>query len=307
MHSYKFIYYTNFKKHFTDYYEHFIKLANKKATKYNYTKKRIKTNNNLLKRNKTLKQNGGEIYGQGKYKFDFKIDKDEHETRIFIGNRHNCFLGSIFNDRPNILIIQGFNFHKECNIEKNMDTGKDTKIMFNTIVDYIKETYKTVSRIELTDKTELKCYSNILGLELNIDLYYLYHLKYGKGYYLRNFGFKIDNKANDINIQKKNILKYLNFELYFKEFNQFIIDECQQKHYSQLIKELRRFFTLDNSNHSNYGNHSNNLMEKINYKIISRKLKNERFDCYFIDLLIIFIRMKAGLIDLKLSSYYLDI
>ena len=182
-----------------------------------------------------------------------------------------------------------------------MNTGKDTKIMFNTIIDYIKEKYKTVSRVELTDKTELKCYSNILGLELRIDLYYLYHLKYGKGYYLQNFGFKINNKANDVNIQKRNILKYLKFELYFKDFNKFIIDECQQKHYSKLIKELERFFTLDNSNHSN------NLMEKINYKIISQKLKTERFDCYFIDLLIIFIRMKAGLIDLKLSSYYLDI
>ena len=307
MHSYKSIYYANFKKHFTDYYEHFIKLVNKKTTKYNYTKKHIKTNNNLLKRKKTLKQNGGEIYGKGKCKFDFKIDKDENETRIFIGNRHNCFLGSIFKDEPNKLIIQGFNFHKECNIEKNMNTGKDTKIMFNTIINYIKETYKNVSRIELTDKTELKCYSYILGLELNIDLYYLYHLKYGKGYYLQNFGFKIDNKANDVNIQKRNILKYLNFELYFKEFNQFIIDECQQKHYSQLIKELYRFFTLDNSNHCNYGNYSNHLTEKINYKIISQKLKNERFDCYFIDLLITFIRMKAGLIDLKLSSYYLNI
>jgi hypothetical protein len=298
MHSYKSVYYSNFKKHFTDYYNYFITSYEKNINKIKSTHKKLKFKNNLTKRKKTLKQNGGEIYDEDKYKFDFKIDEDEIETRIFIGNRHTCFIGSIFKDASNKLIIQGFNFHKECNIDKNMKTGKDTKIMFNTIIDYIKAKYKNISRIELTDKAELKCYSNILDIELNIDLYYLYHLKYGKGYYLQNFGFKIDNKANDVNIQKRNILKYLNFELYFKEFNKFIIDECERKYHIQLIKELERFFTLDNSNKKN---------EKINYKIISQKLKTGRFDCYFIDLLITFIRIKAGLIDLKLPSYYLNI
>ena len=139
-------------------------------------------------------------------------------------------------------------------------------------------------------------------LELSIDLYFLYHLKYGKGYYLQNFGFKINNKANDINIQKRNIEKYINYELYFIEFNKFIIDECQLKYQIQLIKELEQFFILDNSNNSN------NKAEKINYKIISQNLKTERFVSFFFSVgVITFIRMKAGLIDLKLSSYYLNI
>lgn len=289
MHPYLRIYYKNFKSEFTDYYNFFIKNKKKTNTKKKYNG------------NKSIKQIGGVIYGNGKYKFNFKIDKNNYETRIFIGDKINCFLGLIYNDNPNIVIIQGFNFDKSCNIDENMIEGKDTKIMFNTILKFIKDKYKLINKVELTDEAELNCFSNIINDTISINLYYLYHLKYGKGYYLQNFGFKIDNSLGDINRHKNNIKKYLKYNLVYNEFKKFIIDEVNIEHRRYILSELNNFFSINIDNNGKI-----EKLKKMNYKLISKKLKNIKYDCYFLDLLITFIKIKAEFIDLKKSSYYLE-
>ena len=290
--SYDDLYFNNVNPNFTDYHNYFI-LKGGRNNKRNTHK-----NNNVLKglkimnRKRSLK--GGVIYGKGKHRFDFMVDTDDNMTKIFIGNKINCFTGLIFPENESELIIQGFAFNKYCNVDQNLNSGKDTKIMFNTIINFIRENYQKVKKVILTDNAITYCYSEITKYRERIPLYYLYLLKYGKGYYMQNFGFKMSYNEDSIK-HKENLYKYINFILKYKLFYSVLTSESN-KPYKGLIYELKRFFTVDGK-----------LKQELKFKDISRNLKQNKYDCYFLKLLISFIIRKADINDLRYDTYQLSL
>jgi len=285
--SYRDIYINNFRPDFTDYHRYFNLIGGK-----NKKKKTYKNNIEIRGRKRSLK--GGVIYGKGKYRFDFKVDVNEDKTRIFIGNKINCFLGSIMIEDKTKLIIQGFAFNKYCNLEKNLDPGRGTKIMFNTIIDFIKDNYQKIKTVEFSDNAITYCYSEIIKERISLQLYYLYLLKYGKGYYMQNFGFTISYN-DDIILHKDNIKNYLKFVLKYEDFKKYLTSGANKK-YEKLIDELRRFFTINGE-----------LKQELHFKDISRNLKQNKYDCYFLRQLIIYIIRNADLYNLTYNTYHLSI
>jgi len=283
--SYRDIYINNFRPDFTDYHRYFILKGGR-----NNKRKTLK-NTHIRNRKRSLK--GGVIYGKGKYRFDFKVDVNEDETRIFIGNKIDCFLGSIMFEDETTLIIQGFAFNKYCNLEKNLDPGKGTKIMFNTIIDFIKENYQKIKTIELSDNAVSYCYSEIIKERRRIPLYYLYLLKYGKGYYMQNFGFKISHKKDKI-IHSANIKKYLDFVFNYQDFKKYILEDVFND--PLLLMDLNRFFTIDGE-----------LKQELRFKDISRNLKQYKYDCYFLYNLIEYIKLRAEFRKLSYNTYRLNL
>ena len=284
--SYRDIYINNFRPDFTDYHRYFNLIGGKNKKKRTYK-------NNTQIRNKKRSLKGGVIYGKGVYRFDFKVDVTEDETRIFIGNKIDCFLGSIMIEDETELIIQGFAFNKYCNVEKNLDPGKGTKIMFNTIIDFIKENYQRVKKVVLTDNAITYCYSEIIKERIRIRLYYLYLLKYGKGYYMQNFGFKIFHN-DDIITHKDNIRNYLVFVLNYEDFKKYLTSGANKK-YEKLLDELTRFFTINDD-----------LKQELHFKDISRNLKQNKYDCFFLYNLIDYIKLRAEFRKLTYNTYHLS-
>lgn len=290
--SYDDLYFNNVNPRFTDYHKYFILKGGKN------NKRQTLKNNNLLKKmkigNRKRSLKGGVIYGKGKHRFDFMVDTDGSMTKIFIGNKINCFTGLIYPENKTELIIQGFAFNKYCNVEQNLNSGKDTKIMFNTIINFIRENYQKVKKIVLTDNAITYCYSEITKQRERIPLYYLYLLKYGKGYYMQNFDFKISYNI-DIIKHKENLHKYINFTLKYKLLYSFLTSESN-KPYNGLIDELKRFFTIEGK-----------LKQELNFKVLSRQLKKNKYDCYFIYELIDYIKLKCKFRDLRYDTYQLSL
>lgn len=302
-------YFKNYRTGFTNYHKYFILnggksdnykvnnvnnviIGNHKTQKNREKKQNIKQNRKL----KTIKNilNGGEVYGKGKYKFDFKVDKDNDLTKIFIGNHIDCFIGLIHSNNPTELIIQGFGYNKYCNNSKDLEPGNGTKIMFNTILNYIKVKFKKLKRIELTDTATIKCKSGIINETFSINLYDLYFLKYAKSYYLQNFKFKFSYNRHKI-IHKQNIINYLQYKLYYNVLIKYIsIYITNDVKYDAMLIELKHFFTINNE-----------LKKELTYKEISRNLKTQKFDCGLLYYLTLFIMTYAHLVNLRDVTYHL--
>ena len=71
---------------------------------------------NLLTKKKTHIQKGGEIFGSGKYIFDFQENDLGDMTLIFVGNKENCITALIKDEEPSIIELNGFSYYKSCNI-----------------------------------------------------------------------------------------------------------------------------------------------------------------------------------------------
>jgi hypothetical protein len=300
-------YFKNYRTGFTNYHKYFI-LNGGKSDNYKVnnviienhkTHKKIKVINQNIKQNKKLKTikhtlNGGEIYGKEKYKFDFKVDKDDDLTKIFIGNHIDCFIGLIHSNNPTELIIQGFDYNKYCNESKDLEPINGTKIMFNTILNYIKAKFKKIKRIELNDTATIKCKSDIIDETYSINLYDLYFLKYAKGYYLQNFKFKFSYNRHKI-IHRQNIINYLQYKLKYKDLVKYLSIYIKNNvKYNAILVELKHFFTINIE-----------LKKELTYKEISRNLKTQKYDCGLLYYLTLFIMTYAHLVNLRDITYHL--
>lgn len=300
-------YFKNYRTGFTNYHKYFI-LNGGKSDNYKVnnviignhkTHKKIKVINQNIKQKKKFKTikytlNSGEIYGKGKYKFDFKVDKDDDLTKIFIGNHIDCFIGLMHSNNPIELIIQGFGYNKYCNESKDLEPINGTKIMFNTILNYIKAKFKKIKRIELTDTATIKCKSDIIDETYSINLYDLYFLKYAKGYYLQNFKFKFSYNRHKI-IHRQNIINYLQYKLKYNDLVKYLSIYIKNNvKYNDILVELKHFFTINSE-----------LKKELTYKEISRNLKTQKYDCGLLYYLTLFIMTYAHLVNLRDITYHL--
>lgn len=191
-----------------------------------YTINNVKCNYrymNLLKNKKkgTKKQiqSGGVIFGNNKYKFDFKEDIQDDIIIIFIGNKENCITAIIYKDNPDVIELQSFGYYKSCNIYKNLERKEGTIQMMNIFIDYIKQKYINIRKIILTDNSSIKC--NNENYKKNIQLYNLYLFKYGCGYYEKHFNFTL---IDDLPKHKMNLDKYKTITLNKQNILQFLLN-----------------------------------------------------------------------------------
>lgn len=140
--------------------------------------------------------------------------------QIFIGSRNDCLIGKIELDEPHIAYIQYFGYGKHCNIYSNLEKTTGTKRMMLAFFKFIVKKHPEVKIIKLTDEATTNC------SDISIDLYKLYILKYGVGFYEKQFDFQVEEqdnmpyildiheqnkiKSKNIKIDKQNIKKILN-------------------------------------------------------------------------------------------------
>jgi len=140
-----------------------------------------------------IEKNGGTIYGNNLYKYDFDIKNNTPLLRskpmhpfpagvgeIFLGNKLECAKVEI---HKNIAEIHFFGYHKSCSINNFLERNIGTKHMFLWLIICILKNFPNVSRIELGDDSKIEC-DRIPRL-----LAKYYFIKYGKQYYELFFNF----------------------------------------------------------------------------------------------------------------------
>jgi hypothetical protein len=160
---------------------------------------------NLLTKKKLHSQKGGEIFGSGKYKFDFQENDLGDMKLIFIGNKENCITALIKDDEPNIVDLNGFSYYKSCNFTKDLERKSGSQQMMNTFIKYIKEKYKNVNTIILADNSHIVCSNKAFkDYKKRLPLYNLYLFKYGCSYYEKYFNFTLvdDGVKHNFNLEK---------------------------------------------------------------------------------------------------------
>lgn len=239
-------------------------------------------------------QKGGVVFGNGnnnRNKFDIKTDKEYDAKRIFIGDikRDVCMIGVIYTSNKTELILQTFNYYKKCNITNDLERGTGVRKMMKTYIKYIKQKYRKVKKIILTDEATFPCIDKLTDKLTDIPLYSYYLFKHGVPYYVlhHNFTFidKEDEADHTLNLQSlPNIkLNYSNFEKYgsFKntvipeEVNSIINPEQEIYSYTEIKKII-----LD--------------LAEFGY-------------CQILKLLLLHIFINNTLLDLKGTTYYLNI
>ena len=133
------------------------------------------TNNNFYNRY-IEEQNGGKLYGNSFYQYDFEINGN----RIFLGNRKICS-DVIIN--KNVAEIHFFGYHSSCAEKDFLEKNKGTKHMFLWLIICILKNFPNITRIELGDDSKIDCE----GTKRLLAKYYF--LKYGKQYYEYYFYF----------------------------------------------------------------------------------------------------------------------
>lgn len=170
------------------------------------------------------------------------------------------------------------------------------KNMMNTIIKFIKMNYNEIKIIELTDNSNVKCLSRLTNKNYNINLFKLYFLKYKSGYYQYNFGFELnDNYYKDM--LKNNINKYNNYVFNIEKFISYI--EKYNISLNIIRNNLNKFVDVINNDVKNVNN-TNQFILTSNK--ISKQLKN-KYDCFFLELIINFIFEDCNLIDLLGKNY----
>ena len=152
-------------------------------------KKVLKHYMNSKKQNQSNTQNAGGKVEVDNFIFEEFYDEEDERINIFIGKKHQCVYGIIDKATPDLVWLEWFNYHQNCNLTQDLVKGKGTVNMMTTFIKYIKEYHPDIKIIKLSDKSEFIC-SNV-----SISLYKLYMLKYGKSFY-EKFGFSLDNTNN---------------------------------------------------------------------------------------------------------------
>lgn len=202
---------------------------------------------------------GGTIISVDNHEFDIiSSNLDDECIEIIINGDDNrkCFLGLIYQDIENEIILQGFGYSQTCSTDNKMENGKGTKAMFNALKKYVKTHHKKVNKIILEDNSSFRCLYE--KQTINFNLYSYYMLKYRKPYYMKNFGFKfVDEKQRNIYeknlllinqqlIINKNILdKYVD---YMNELYQISSDELGKFNKIVLNKDLKDIVKIKNLN-----------------------------------------------------------
>lgn len=249
---------------------------------------------NLLTKKKLHSQKGDEIFGSGKYKFDFQENDLGDMKLIFIGNKENCITALIKDDEPNIVDLNGFSYYKSCNFTKDLERKSGSQQMMNTFIKYIKEKYKNVNTIILTDNSHIVCNNKVFkDYKKRLPLYNLYLFKYGCGYYEKNFNFTLVDdgvkhkfnleKYKTITLDKDNIYIYL--LTIFDKTNPLIINDIEEfmnlitdnelvykfiKHYDSdkielcyILNEFLDYIMTENKLYKLYGStYQNKFLEK---------------------------------------------
>ena len=165
------------------------------------------------------KQSGGEIVEIDNFIFEEFYDEEDERINIFIGKKHQCVYGIIDKATPELVWLEWFNYHQNCNLTEDLVKGEGTVNMMTTFIKYIKEYHLDIKIIKLSDKAEFIC-SNV-----SISLYKLYMLKYSKSFY-EKFGFSLDNTNNPDIIIKHN--KNIENSKKIKIDKEFIIKELKK-------------------------------------------------------------------------------
>jgi hypothetical protein len=140
-----------------------------------------------------------------------KYDFDNLENKFFLGYRPNCVLVFINNNRQEA-IINNFTYF----------TKYITKNPIRMAIKIIKEKYKNVKVIKLTDNSTINCGIHKFPLYIYMILYY------GKTYYMK-YGFLPENKSrnlefiniriNEKTIKLDNIIEFTKNGIFPEEIN----------------------------------------------------------------------------------------
>jgi hypothetical protein len=249
---------------------------------------------NLLTKKKIHSQKGGEIFGSGKYKFDFQENDLGDMKLIFIGNKENCITALIKDDEPNIVDLNGFSYYKSCNFTKDLEKKSGSQQMMNTFIKYIKEKYKNVNTIILSDNSHIVCSNKAFkDYKKRLPLYNLYLFKYGCGYYEKNFNFTLvdDGVKHKLNLEKYKTITLNKDKIYtfllniFDITNQLIMNDIEEfmnlisdnelaykfiKHYDNskvelcyILNEFLDYIMTENKLYKLYGStYQNKFLEK---------------------------------------------
>jgi hypothetical protein len=108
--------------------------------------------------------------------------------KIIVGNDDSkCVIIYIYTDKPNIANIDKFDYNEKCNITKNMKRKIDTKILMDSIVEFLHNMFPAVNILYLEDDSKSMCNNS----KFKVYYYDLYLFKYGAPYYVHNYGFEI--------------------------------------------------------------------------------------------------------------------
>jgi hypothetical protein len=141
------------------------------------------------------------------------------------------------------------------------------KNLMETLIKYVKDNLIDIKIFRLTDKAMLECISDYDNKKHNIILSHLYFLKYMNTYYQEKYNFKFEDNNMNI-IIKDNINLYKSYLIKKKEFIKYL-DGINIELKTILNKDIELFF-------------KDNI--QLDYKIISTKLKNRKYDCLFLEL-----------------------
>ena len=140
--------------------------------------------------NTFIKKGGEKKYRYKSYDFIVKEDYNENDNKIiiFIGKKVKCLLGILdynknLKNTSRTIILQSFGYYNSCSEGKSLRRGNGIMYSF---INYIKDNYKNVRNIILTDNAVYECNN-----EINIKMSVLYFFKYGDYYYSKKYGFKL--------------------------------------------------------------------------------------------------------------------
>lgn len=242
---------------------------------------------NLLTKKKIYNQKGGEIFGSGKYKFDFQENDLGDIKLIFIGNKENCINALIKDDEPNIVDLNGFSYYKSCNFTKDLERKTGSQQMMNTFIKYIKEKYTTVNTIILSDNSHIICSNKAFkDYKKRLPLYNLYLFKYGSGYYEKNFNFTL---IDDGIKHKLNLEKYKTIILNKDKIYQFLINIFDKTN-PLIMNDIEEFMNLITDN-------------ELAYKFIKHYDSNKVELCYILNEFLDYIITENKLYKLYGSTY----
>jgi hypothetical protein len=197
-----------------------------------------------------VNQSGGfKEIGNNKFKYHF--DTFENRNGFFLGYRPHCVDVFIDEERQEA-IINNFSYFTNCSISGNFPrkdgTDKNsksflsleskwhrhfdsTKHLMETTIQIIKEKYKNIKVIKLTDNSTINCGIHKFPLYIYMILYY------GETYYMK-YGFLPENKSrnleiintriNDKIIKLENIIEFTKNNLFPEETNKDFIKLCKK-------------------------------------------------------------------------------
>ena len=166
----------------------------------------------------------------GNNKFKYYFDKFENRNGFFLGYRPHC-VDVFIDEEHQEAIINNFSYFTNCSISGNFPRKDGTKHLMETTIQIIKEKYKNIKVIKLTDNSTINCGINKFPLYIYMILYY------GETYYMK-YGFLPENKSrnleiiniriNEKTIKLENIIEFTKNNLFPEETNKDFIKLCKK-------------------------------------------------------------------------------